>query len=349
MSSGLVDEAIASRFAAKFAQPGSLDQSYLLDGLQESFEELTREAEPLIAEESGFISPHPAVPRVLSRQEWATANVTSMLELMSPLLVKMQKRMDDTPAFPGAKYAYKAALGAQLGTVLGFLSQRVLGQYDILVGHQNQVWFVGPNIVMMERRFGFLPRDFRLWIVLHELTHRSQFEANPWVRPHFLGLVNEMLDSMDMDAKALADRMMSSFKPGHGPKNSEENAPLVFRVLQPDQLEIFNRLQAFMSVIEGHGNFVMDRVGEGRIPSQPRMSQALRGGGTIGSPLARLMAKVLGFELKKAQYVQGQLFFDAVYANAGSGGVKAVFHSVEALPTLEEVKSPERWLSRVAP
>lgn len=345
--SGLIDEGIASRFAAMFAQPGSLDQSYLLDGLQESFEELTREAEPLIGEESGFESPHPAVARVLSRQEWATANVTSMLELMSPLLVKMQKKFDSADAFPGAKYAYKAALGAQLGTVLGFLSQRVLGQYDILVGHQNQVWFVGPNVVMMERRFGFLPRDFRLWIVLHEMTHRSQFEANPWVRPHFLGMVNEMLESMDMDAKTLADRMVSTFK--NSPKGSDDGTPLVFRVLQPEQLEVFNRLQAFMSVIEGHGNFVMDRVGEGRIPSQPRMSQALRGGSSVGTPMAKLMAKVLGFELKKAQYVQGQLFFDAVYAGAGSAGVKAVFHSVEALPTLEEVKSPERWLSRVSP
>jgi coenzyme F420 biosynthesis associated uncharacterized protein len=344
--SGLVDEAVASKFAAMFAQPGSLEQSYLLDGLQESFEVLTREAEPLIAEESGFVSPYPAVPRVLNRQEWASANVTSMLELMSPLLDKMQKRMDTTQIFPGARFAYKAALGAQLGTVLGFLSQRVLGQYDILMGHQNQVWFVGPNIVMMERRFGFLPRDFRLWIVLHELTHRSQFEANPWVRPHFMGLVNQMLESMDVDAKTLADRMLSSFKAnGKG----DDGTPIVFRMLQPEQLEIFNRLQAFMSVIEGHGNFVMDRVGEGRIPSMPRMTQALRGGGTVGSPLARLIAKVLGFELKKAQYVQGQLFFDAVYASAGSPGVKAVFHSVEAMPTLEEVKSPERWLSRVSP
>lgn len=345
--SGLVDEAVASKFAAMFAQPGSLDQSYLLDGLQESFEELTREAEPLIAEESGFVSPNPAVPRVLNRQDWASANVTSMLQLMSPLLEKMEKRMDTAQAFPGAKFAYKAALGAQLGTVLGFLSQRVLGQYDILMGHQNQVWFVGPNIVMMERRFGFLPRDFRLWIVLHELTHRSQFEANPWVRPHFMGLVNQMLESMDVDAKTLAERMLSSFKPNG--KSGDDGTPIVFRMLQPEQLEIFNTLQAFMSVIEGHGNFVMDRVGEGRIPSMPRMTQALRGGGTVGSPLARLIAKVLGFELKKAQYVQGQLFFDAVYAAAGSPGVKAVFHSVEALPTLEEVKSPERWLSRVSP
>ncbi|HEX2053840.1 MAG TPA: zinc-dependent metalloprotease [Actinomycetota bacterium] len=345
--SPLVDEAIATRFAAMFAQPGSLDESYLMQGLQEDFEALVREAEPLIAEESGFIPGQPAIARVLSRRDWAAANVTSMLELMSPLLTKVEKRMDRSPTvLPGTKLAYRAMLGAQLGTVLGFLSQRVLGQYDILMAHQNQVWFVGTNIVTMERRFGFLPRDFRLWIVLHELTHRGQFEANTWVRPHFLTLVNQMLESMDMDAKTLADRMMSSFK--NVAQNGDAAAPLVFRVLNQDQLKVFNTLQAFMSVIEGHGNFVMDRIAEGRIPSQPRMSKALRGGGNIGSPLARLMAKVLGFELKKAQYEQGQLFFDAVYARAGSPGVRAVFESVESLPTLEEVRAPEKWLSRVA-
>lgn len=343
----LVDEAVAARFAAMFAQPGSLDQSYLLDGLQEDFEALVIEAEPLIAEESGFVPTQPAIARVLSRQDWASSNVTSMLELMSPLLSKVEKRMESAPALPGAKYAYKAALGAQLGMVLGFLSQRVLGQYDILMAHQNQVWFVGPNVVMMERRFGFLPRDFRLWIVLHELTHRGQFEANTWVRPHFLSLVSEMLESMEMDAKTLVDRMMSSFKTAA--KDGDASVPLIFRVLEPQQLAVFNRLQAFMSVIEGHGNFVMDRIAEGRIPSQPRMSQALRGGGTIGSPLAKLMAKVMGFELKKAQYAQGQHFFETIYATAGSPGVRAAFESAEALPNLEEVRDPQRWLARVAP
>lgn len=344
---GLVDEAVAARFAAMFAQPGALDNSYLLDGLQESFEDLVREAEPLIAQESGFIPTQPAVARVLSRKEWASENVTSMLELMSPLLNKAQKRVEAAQILPGAKAAYKAALGAQLGTVLGFLSQRVLGQYDILMAHQNQVWFVGPNIVMMERRFGFLPRDFRLWIVLHELTHRGQFEANPWVRPHFLGMVNQMLDSMEMDAKTLTDRMVASIKAAA--KDRDDSTPMMLRVLEPAQLEIFDRLQAFMSVIEGHGNFVMDRIAEDRIPSQPRMSQALRGGSTIGSPMAKLMAKILGFELKKAQYVQGQIFFDAVFAVAGQAGVKAVFESVQALPTLKEVRAPDLWLSRVSP
>lgn len=341
----LIDRDVAARFAARFAQPGALDRSYLLHGLQDHFAELVAEAEPLIAEEAGFTPAEPAVARVLSREEWASNNVDSMLQLMAPLLERVEERRG-SQVLPAARTAYRSGLGAQLGVVLGFLSQRVLGQYDILMEHQHQVWFVGPNVVMIERRFGFVPRDFRLWITLHELTHRAQFEANPWVRPYFLAQVRAMLDSMEVDAKALVDRLVASVRAAVA---RDDGTPLVFRVLNPQQLEVFNRLQAFMSVIEGHGNFVMDRVAEGRIPSQPRMSQTLRGGGTVGTPLAKLMAKVLGFELKKAQYIQGQKFMDAVFAEAGPPGIRAVFASADALPSLEEVRAPQQWLRRVGP
>lgn len=345
--SPLVDAGVASRFAGRFASAGCLDRSYLLDGLQDSFEDLVREAEPLIAEESGFFPGHPAVPRVLSRQDWATANVGSMLEMMSPLLDKVQRRMDSSQMLPGARKAYGVALGAQLGSVLGFLSQRVLGQYDVLMAHQNEVWFIGPNIVLTEKRFGFLPRDFRLWVVLHELTHRGQFEANPWVRPHFLSLIDHLLGSMEIEARTLLERLISSMK--RAAVTGEDAVPFAFRLLEPGQAEAFKRLQAFMSVIEGHGNFVMDRIGQGRIPSQPRMSTVLRGAASLGSPLAKLIGKALGLELKKAQYRQGQHFFESVYARGGPSAIRACFDSAEALPSLEEVKAPELWLARVAP
>jgi coenzyme F420 biosynthesis associated uncharacterized protein len=342
--SDLVDVGVATRFAAKLASPGALAQSYLLEGLQASFEEIVREAEPLIAEESGFRPAEPAVAIVLSREAWATANVASMLELMSPLLDKVEDRIA-TKGAPGAKMAYGTALGAQLGAVLGFLSQRVLGQYDILMAHQNEVWFVGPNIVLMERQHGFIPRDFRLWVALHELTHRAQFEANAWVRPYFLSMVSQMLGSMDLDAKTLLDRMAGAIKAAG--RENEPGTPLALRLLEPEQREMFNRLQAFMSVIEGHGNFVMDRAAGNRIPSQPRMSTVLRGGGTIVGPVAKFIGKLLGFELKKAQYLQGQKFFDSVYAAAGSAAVSACFESEQKLPSLEEVRAPEVWLKRV--
>ncbi|MGQ0679621.1 MAG: zinc-dependent metalloprotease [Actinomycetota bacterium] len=342
--SDLVDVRMASRFTTRFSGSGDLAGSYLLDGVQDALEEIVREAEPLIAEQSGFHPRLPAVARVLTRDEWAQANIGSMLSLMNPLLDKVESRLSSR-ALPGARMAYGAALGAQLGTVLGFLSQRVLGQYDILMAHQNQVWFVGPNIVLMERQHGFIPRDFRLWVALHELTHRAQFESNQWVRPYFLSSVEKLIQAMDMDAKTLLERMAVALK-GAG-ASGPAGAPLALRLLEPAQLEQFNRLQAFMSVIEGHGNFVMDRAADGRIPSQPRMSRVLRGGGTIVGPVAKLIGKVLGFELKKAQYEHGQRFFEEVYRVAGSEGVRRCFESAEVLPSLDEVKDPGLWLQRV--
>ena len=341
-ANALVNAGVAERFAARFASEGPLDGSYLLDDLESHFQALVAEAEPLIAEETRFSPASPAVPALLSRKQWATANVESMLSLMAPLLEKVEQRIAATPMSPMAQLAYGPALGAQLGLVLGFMSQRVLGQYDMLAGHENQVWFVGPNIVLTERRFGFVPRDFRLWVVLHELTHRSQFEGNPWMREYFLGLVKDLLSDLDLDASNVLRRMA-------GRSDIGPDAPIALRVLDPGQLEKFNRLQAFMSVIEGHGNFVMDRIAEHTIPTQPRMRQTLRSGAASGGWLGKLLSKVLGLDLKRAQYLQGQAFLDVAFAAGGSDTVALCFESAEKLPSLTEVRDPQLWLDRVRP
>lgn len=341
-ASTLVDAGIAQRFAARFAVEGPLDGSYLLDDLEAHFQALVTEAEPLIAAETRFNPGSAAVPVVLSRKQWATANVESMLVLMEPLLEKMERKLAGKPMPPLAQMAYGPALGAQLGVVLGFLSQRVLGQYDMLTGHENQVWFVGPNIVLTERKFGFVPRDFRLWVVLHELTHRAQFEGNPWMREYFLALIKDLLSDLDIDPKNALKRVAA-------PDDVAAQAPLALRVLSVDQLEKFNRLQAFMSLIEGHGNFVMDRIAENTIPTQPRMRQTLRSGAAAGGWLGKLIGKLLGFDLKRAQYYQGQAFLDAVLAAGGPDAVAQCFVSAEYLPSLAEVKDPKLWLARVRP
>lgn len=346
--SSVVDKSVAAKVAAKLSSGNALEHSYLLEGLEESFEELVAEAEPLIAEESGFQPSQPAVARVLTRADWAQANVDSMLELMAPLLSKVESKLESPKGVPAFKSAYAAGLGAQLGAVLGFLATRVLGQYDVLMAHQNQVWFVGANIVMTERRLGFTPRDFRLWVVLHELTHRGQFEANAWVRPYFRSMVDELLEVMQMDPKTLLDRLGAALQPGE--KKDADAGPLALRFLEPRQREVFDQVQAFMSVIEGHGNFVMDRIGEVHIPSQPRMSRALRSPeNSLQTPMGKLIGKLLGLEFKKAQYVQGQHFFDTIYEQGGSAAVKACFSAPEALPSLAEVRAPESWMQRMAP
>lgn len=339
----LVNARVAATVAGRVASRAPLDRSYLLDDLESSFEALTAEAEPLIQAETGFSPKAPAKSLVLSRSQWAEENITSMLKLMGPLLDKLERKIESAPASPVARLAYGPVLGAQMGVVLGFLSQKVLGQYDVVEGHGNQVWFVGPNVVLTERRFGFVPRDFRLWVAVHELTHRAQFEGNPWMREHFLSSVAQLIEELDIDATHVVKRLKSlAARP-------EGDAPVPLKLLSPEQIDSFNRLQALMSVIEGHANWVMDKVAEEAIPSQPRMRATLQKGALSGGWVGKLLSKLLGLDLKRAQYKQGQEFFDQVFKASGREGIASCFRSPDNLPSLTEVKEPEKWLARVRP
>jgi coenzyme F420 biosynthesis associated uncharacterized protein len=297
-----------------------------------------------VAAEAGFGPETPVRSRVLSRAEWAGANVTSVVKLLSPLLEKVEAKIPSGASGSLTRRAYASTLGAQLGGVLGFISQRVLGQYEIDPVNADEVWFVGPNIVITERRFGFIPRDFRLWVATHELTHRAQFEGNPWLREYFGGLVQDLLGSLDLQPISMLERAWRAFT---GP--AEAAVPFGIRLLDEHQREVFNQLQALMSVVEGHGNFIMDRVAETIIPTQPRMRRTLQGGAPWDGPLGKVMRRLLGLDLKRMQYEEGQRFFDAVHTALGREGVRSTFSSPESLPTLEELRAPQRWLSRVAP
>lgn len=338
----LIDLTVASKVAAKVAAAGVLEGSYLLDDLEDNLAALIAEAEPLVADETQCGALPAASARVLSRGAWADANLESMLVIIDPLLDKVEDRIGDRPGARFARLASGPALGVQLGTVLGFLSRHVLGQYDLIVGGPHEVWFVGPNLVQTERRFGFVPRDFRLWVVLHELTHRAQFEGTPWLREHFLGMIRKLLGSLEIDARVLLSRAIEASR-----QPSAE--PLPFRILEPGQRELFEQLQAFMTVIEGHGNFVMDRIGQAVIPTQDRMRRTLRDVQSSSGPMARIISKLLGLDLKRRQYEEGQHFFDQVFGQGGSEAVRKAFASPEDLPTMREVRSPDAWLGRTTP
>lgn len=341
---GLVETGVAIKVARRLATD-PMEGSYLVQDLAASFGDLVAEAEPLVAEEAGFGPPTPARARVLSRSEWAEANIASTVRLLAPLLEKVEAKVPvpaEGTAGALARKAYGSFLGAQLGGVLGFVSQRVLGQYELDETNASDVWFVGPNVVITERRFGFVPRDFRLWVATHELTHRAQFEGNPWLRGYFHGSVRELLSSLELQPIPLLERALKAVRAPGGPE------PIGIRLLDPHQRQIFDRLQALMSTVEGHGNFVMDRVGAERIPTQPRMRRTLSGSSMDG-PLGKILRRLLGLDLKKLQYEEGQRFFDAVFAAAGRPGVRAAFADAESLPSLEELRNPDSWLARVRP
>ena len=197
----VIDWALAERVAIRSVGFEPFSRSYHSASLQPDFARFAAEAEAAVATETGLVSSvGPARARVTDRAGWVRANVASFRRLLRPLSERLGERLSG----PAAPLARRMA-GAELGMFLGWMSRRVLGQYDLLViedenpEDQDIVYFVGPNVLSLERRFSFPPSEFRLWLALHELTHRAQFTGVPWMREHFLSLVDVTLSSLDPD------------------------------------------------------------------------------------------------------------------------------------------------------
>ncbi len=177
-----IDWALAERVARRFAGHEPLAASYLAGSLRADFDAVTTEAEALVADYTGLRAPGPARAQVVDRSSWVGANVSSMRQLLAPLTARVGERMASSRVAPiGRRVA-----GTETGVLLGYLAQRVLGQYDLLVldddASADAVYYVGGNILALEKRFAFRPRDFRLWIAIHEVTHRAQFTGVPWMK-----------------------------------------------------------------------------------------------------------------------------------------------------------------------
>ena len=208
-----VDWAVAQRVAVRVAGREPFSQSYHYDSLDADFAELTEQAEGLVAAETGLVSlAGPARARVTDRAGWIDANVASFQRLLRP--ITRQADVAPRPRARSRRSRQKLA-GAEVGMVLGWMSTRVLGQYDLLIIEdespldQDLVYYVGPNVLSLEKQFAFPPREFRLWLALHEVTHRAQFTGVEWMRPYFLDLVTQTLDAVDPDPEAVPGRARS--------------------------------------------------------------------------------------------------------------------------------------------
>jgi coenzyme F420 biosynthesis associated uncharacterized protein len=339
----------AERVATRVAGREPLQDSYHYASLQPDFDELTAEAEQLVAEATGLVSAAgPARARVVDRAGWVTANVASFQRLLRPVVDRFGSRIVG-PAAPIGR----AVTGAQVGALLGFMSTRVLGQYDLLVledeqpEEQDLVYYVGPNILALEKRYSFPPREFRLWLALHEVTHRAQFTGVPWLRGHYLGLVDQVLDVADVDAKRFLVALRRAAEDLARGRNPLAEGGLPALLASPEQRDVFHRLNGLMSLLEGHGDITMDRAGASRIPSADRFARVLRQRRQQSNPLLKLVLQAVGFEAKLAQYEAGERFIEAVEADGGAALLDRVWERPEHLPTLDEVSEPGHWVTRM--
>jgi coenzyme F420 biosynthesis associated uncharacterized protein len=345
-----VDWSLAGRVARRVAGRDPLADSYLAASLVADFEAVTTQAEALVAEHTRLRAPGAAHAEVVDRHKWVDANVASMQRLLSPLTSRLGERMARSPV-AGIGRSVSAT---ELGVLLGWFSQRVLGQYDLLVpddaanaADTDAVYYVGPNILALEKRFAFRPRDFRLWIAIHEVTHRAQFTGIPWMKEYFLGLVHEALGSVDADPKHLVRAVLRSIEELRQGRNPLDDGGIVALFATPEHRGVLGRVQALMSVLEGHGNRVMNELGKEHVDGQERMARVLQSR-RKSQGLTGVVYKALGLESKMRQYEVGEAFVEAIEREAGPRALDAAWRAPECLPTLDEISAPSSWLARVA-
>jgi len=347
----MVDWALAQRVSAGALVLKPAPATYRSSSLQAQFDELTARAEALVSEATGLHSAHgTARAKVTDRPGWAAANVRSIERLVGPALAELQRARGAKIGGPSVAVG-RAVAGTQLGLMLAYMATRVLGQYDLLINDespedQDLVSYVGPNIVAVEEQYSFSPSQFRLWLALHEVTHRLQFTAVPWLRDHFVSLITEMVGPLSADPSGFAEvvrRVATEVRAGRNPVG---DAGVVGMLATPEQRLALSKISGMMSLLEGHGDVTMDRAGAGEVPGAAHFSRVLHERRNNARGLTRLMSKLLGLDAKMRQYAEGERFVEAVEAAGGPALLARVWESPEWLPTLEEIRDPAAWVAR---
>ncbi|MFE9449108.1 zinc-dependent metalloprotease [Streptomyces sp. NPDC006739] len=363
-SSGMVDWNLAVATATRLVRPGP---EVSRDEARAIVAELRRHAKASEEHVRGFTrmdteDAHDTPVLVVDRPGWVKANVAGFRELLKPLLDKMQERRGSNPAGAVLGTVGGKVTGVELGMLLSFLASRVLGQYetfapatrDLPTGRDGggRLLLVAPNIVHVERELDVEPHDFRLWVCLHEETHRTQFTAVPWLRDHLEGEIQSFLAHTEVDPMTVLERVREAAQSlaGGRPEGEDDDGGRSFveLVQTPAQREILGRLTAVMSLLEGHADFVMDGVGPDVVPSVAEIREKFQQRRAKGaSRLDAALRKLLGLDAKLRQYRDGERFVSAVVNQVGMDGFNRVWTSPNTLPTKAEIAKPADWVARV--
>jgi coenzyme F420 biosynthesis associated uncharacterized protein len=290
-------------------------------------------------------------PEAVNRAEWAGVNVDSMAGLIGPVAERLGSRLDGAGPFSTAlRTAAGATVAAEVGLVLGYMSQKVLGQYELSLLEPERtprLLFVEPNLSKAIRDLESDPDSFLRWIVLHEVTHVLQFSGVPWLREHMGGLMREFLATMEMRIHRGSTSGLPSLPNPRDLMERFREGGLVSLVQTREQKQIFDRIQAVMSVIEGYSEHVMDAVGEQVLPSYAGLRDSMERRRRNRSGPEKALQRLLGLDLKMRQYELGKQFCDAVEQGHGIATLNRVWDSPESIPSLAEIEDPEAWVLRV--
>ncbi|MEX3610610.1 zinc-dependent metalloprotease [Rothia sp. LK2588] len=324
----------------RYAATASVDHVYNITGLEAAHN--LRDSEVL----------------VVDRATWAKANTQSFSVMLDPLgesvLSKKMQRLTES------QRAVATTVGsAELGGVLAFLSTRVLGQYDpyaALAGHGapgGRLMIVAPNLLTLEKELNVDPEDFRLWVCLHEQTHRVQFAAAPWLRDYMLDLMQQLTKNLgastdDLLGRALKAAVVTRNATGSEHESRSEDVVATTNIVLGEMAsQTLSQVTAVMSLLEGHANVVMDSVDSSIIPSVRTIRQRFNRRSETQSFLVKFVSYLLGMKRKMKQYQDGQKFVQFVVDNEGMDRFNLIWQGPENLPTEQEIHDPQAWINRV--
>ena len=303
---------------------------------------------------------------VVDRPGWIRANVDGFRVVLEPLVEHLRERSSGSDGSSGssgsrspgsvATAVGSRVTGIQAGLILAYLSSRVLGQYELFLppeaspvdGEQpGRLTLVAPNIVMVERELGVDTHDFRRWVCLHEETHRLQFTAVPWLRDYVQSQMTKFLLASELDPAAILQRLRSAAEAMAGAVRGGDGGSLIDAVATPAQREIMDRLTAVMTLVEGHGDYVMDAVGPQVVPSVAQIRERFSARRGSQGRIEQTIRRILGIDLKMKQYAEGSRFVTMVVEEVGMPAFNKVWTSPDTLPTKAEFAHPHEWVERV--
>ena len=362
-----IDWGTAQRVGELIAgSPGT--ESPIAEVLEETVQPLALQFARRVSEYSGLELPAQLPPlEAVDRPAWIAANLQTMRPVLESLAAdglgpggRSSRRMrfswkhpgqDLGPLYDTLSAAGGLLMGAQVGAMAGMLSQRVLGQYDLALLDptvEPRLLLVAPNLAQAARRMQVDSEQLLVWVTIHEITHAVQFSGAPWLREHLAGILRQLIDGLQVTVSLSALLRLPSAGDARAFAERLRHGELVRLTLGEQRWQLVERLQATMSLVEGHAEHVMDAVGAEVLPSLPRLRAAMnRRREHRGLPW-RVLERLLGLELKMRQYEEGRRFCDAVVLAGGRVALALAWRSAEDLPTAVELQEPELWLARVA-
>lgn len=346
-----VDWGLAQRVAVGVAGGGG-EPGYFSAGTVEA---ACDEAVGLVLDYT-HLTPAQPIPRaeVVDRAEWARAGLRTLRDLSHGFEARIASGMKAPGPLGGvARSLAGAAAGAEAGIAVGYGARKVLGQYDVTLAESDRpprLLFVAPNLASTHAELGETPELFLRWIAIHETTHAVQFTSVPWLRGYLRELLDELIEgaSAQIDRaslQAVAKRLFTTDP--RGTIRSLLQGDLARMLAGSEQARVLDRLQAAMSVIEGHAEHVMDAAAASSDAGYARLRERLEARRSRRGGLGEVISRLLGMELKLRQYKLGKAFCDAVADEAGTDGLNRVWSSPEALPSADELESPQQWLERM--